>query len=279
MTWPRAFLLGPLVVALSVGAYVSTSPSPPTTTFDRVIVSGTPGLRTTPDGKHERWGAGPLTLTLDASLDTMAPAAKDAVKAAFGEWASSDASLPALVFDSSTAHGKVAQDGKNLVLFGPITLKGHEHDVATTISYVDAQSGEMLEADTIFNSAYSFGVLATPATSDDDDESTSCASRYDVQNVATHEAGHFFGLGEDTEDSHATMYLRSNPCETHKRALTAVDRTVIVSLYAEPAAAPAAGAAHAKACTVATPGGGTGACWYALGGLAAAFVGLRRRRR
>ncbi len=249
----RRAIMAALVAGIAISAGVATMQSTRNAmrTLTPVVVSGTAGLKTTPSGKHERWASRPLTVTFDASLDKIDPAAKDAVKAAFGEWASSDGSLPQLVFDSSKAHGKVAQDGINLILFGPITIKGHEQDVATTVSYVDTSTGEIVEADTIFNSAFSFTVLGEVATnaSDDQRHAAACASRYDLQNVATHEAGHLFGLGEDVDDAHATMYLRSGVCETHKRALTDADRGVIASLYGEPSPGAPVASAQAKGCS------------------------------
>lgn len=255
---PRWAIVGALVVGLGFLGYAAALPRAPNAprTLTPIVMSGTAGLKTTAGGAHERWGSRPVTLTFDASLDDISPNAKEAVKAAFGEWVSSDGSLPPLGFDSSKARGKLAQDGKNLILFGPITIKGHEHDVAVTVSYIDATSGEIVEADTIFNSSYAFGVLDQAAMNsrggegnDDGNRARACEGKYDLQNVATHEAGHFFGLGEDVEDAKATMYLRSSTCETHKRVLTDPDRTVMASLYAEPSPAPVIAPASAKGCS------------------------------
>jgi hypothetical protein len=56
---------------------------------------------------------------------------------------------------------------------------------------------------------------------------------YDVENVLSHEVGHFFGLGEEMADTAATMYLCTNRCETHKRELTIVDQAAVAWLYAK----------------------------------------------
>ena len=56
--------------------------------------------------------------------------------------------------------------------------------------------------------------------------------KYDVQDVATHEFGHFYGLGEDMTDTTTTMFITSKPCQTHKRTLTESDVTSMSGLYA-----------------------------------------------
>jgi hypothetical protein len=223
-------------LAVAAGAYIVHAASHPThRSVVPVVVSGTARIRETPTGAQERWGNASVTLTLDGSLGALEPAAKDAVRSAFGAWVASGIALPPLTFDSSAERRGAVKDGVNVVLYGPITQPGHEHDLAVTIGYEDTATGEILEADTIFNSAYRFATLAGPsAESPREDSPEGCDDRYDLQNVATHEAGHFFGLGEDTEDARATMYFRSLPCQTHKRVLTDSDRAVMKALYAEP---------------------------------------------
>jgi len=57
----------------------------------------------------------------------------------------------------------------------------------------------------------------------------------------TLELGHFFGLGEDFDDTRATMFIKTRPGEIHKRALTTVDSGVISTLYAAAPASSQAG--------------------------------------
>jgi hypothetical protein len=182
----------------------------------------------TDHGMNERWGAGSLTVVLDGSLDDMDPAAKDAVTAAFATWGTSGASVNAVVVNRSTDRVAAAQDGVNRISFGSIDIPGHENDVAATISYADDATGEIIEADTIFNSKYAFQVMPEQAS-----DVAECASgKYDVQDVATHEFGHFYGLGEDMSDSTTTMFITSKPCQTHKRTLTESDVASMSGLYA-----------------------------------------------
>ena len=174
-----------------------------------------------------------MTVTVDPTLAQVAPAAKDAIVSAFGAWASSGAALPQLSFDATSTPGGAIRDGVNRLLFGPITAPGHEENLAITLSYVDDSTGEVVEADIIFNSAYDWTTLDPTAAASDDSGPGGCHHRYDLQNVATHEAGHFFGLGEDYDDEATTMYVSSQLCQTSKRTLSPSDVSVVSGLYAQ----------------------------------------------
>jgi len=195
------------------------------------LVSGRAGVRKTPSGAEERWSQASLTVTVDPTLASATPGARDAIANAFGAWLSCGASVPQLSFDSSTTPGQAVQDGVNRLLLGPITTPGEEDALAITMSYADEESGAIVEADTIFNSAYAWGDIAASASAAGDD-GASCSGRYDLQNVATHEAGHFFGLGEDYQDESTTMYVSSRRCQISKRTLTPSDVSVMTTLYA-----------------------------------------------
>lgn len=185
--------------------------------------------RTVTSGKAEKWAAGTITVVLDGSLTDVDPHAQDTVTAAFGAWMGGT-NVNQVVVNRTSEHGVAAQDGVNRILVAPITIADHEKDVAITISYADSETGVIVEADTIFNSRYAFAVLDA---SDEADVSRDekCGKKYDIQNVATHEFGHFFGLSEDVSDESATMFIESAPCQTHKRELTSSDVASMSSLY------------------------------------------------
>jgi MYXO-CTERM domain-containing protein len=238
---PKAAKRLKLVGVLFFGAVMaSVAVIAPTQTQPRMnVVSGQARTKTTSTGASEKWPANkPVTIVLDGSLDELGPNARTAVRNAFGTWVASGVGVPALTIDNQKASGHAARDGVNRILVGPINLAGHEKDVAATIAYADERTGAIVEVDMIFNSKYAFAVVGADGTSDDtksgsDDSTTTsqCKKDYDLQNIATHEAGHFFGLGEDMDDDQATMYFRSATCEITKRELTAPDREAMATLY------------------------------------------------
>ncbi|HET7544307.1 MAG TPA: matrixin family metalloprotease [Polyangiaceae bacterium] len=251
------------------------------------VISGNPALKQTSDGEHVRWHAPKSKIYFDASLDAAGPHAREAIQLGFGTWLDSGAKLPSLDFDSThgARFGRVP-NGKSEIMYGPITLAGHENDLALTVTFSDPKTGEVVESDMIFNDRHPFGILSSgePGTRPGADaEGGGCGQRYDLQSVATHEAGHFFGLGEDFEEKPATMYYTTGRCETNKRALGSSDAKTMNALYL---AAPTQAAADdadpdlVKGCGGARIGqgqtGGTAPLLSMLGLLG--FVAYRRRR-
>jgi hypothetical protein len=181
-------------------------------------------------------------------------------------WPTHDGTMPTLAFD--TAHGtKVTTipDGVNTVVAAPITIAGHEKDLALTIAFAREDDGEIVEADVVINTAWSWAVLDDEGKSTSSDRMTptltteslgnvaSCASpaptsslcggRFDLQAILTHEAGHFFGLTENYATSTSTMFFCSNPCEVHKRTPLDIDRASLAKVYPNPIPAAPTGAA------------------------------------
>jgi Matrixin len=270
--WHLALACGLACSAVAVAAVAWTTHSHARVRSVQSYVSGRAGLRKTSSGADERWGPAALTITIDPTLAHATPAAKDAIMTAFGAWAASGASLPQLSFDATSTPGGAAQDGVNRLLVGPITVPGQEKDLAITISYADTDTGEIVEADTIFNDAYDWTSIGSP---DKGDGKGGCNNRYDLQNVATHEAGHFFGLGEDYDDQATTMYVSSLRCQTSKRALSKSDVSVVSGLYAQAAAnSPQSAACGARIAGGKDTGGGALAAMGVV-----AFALARRHRR
>jgi MYXO-CTERM domain-containing protein len=253
------------------------------------IVSGNPTLKKGSDGDSVRWHSLRSKIYFDASLDNAGKHAREAVQLGFGTWIGSGAKLPSLDFDSTSGakFGQVA-NGKSEVMYGPITLAGHENDLALTVTFSDPRTGEVVESDMIFNSKHPFGILPyapmSTAQSANIGNSSGCDQKYDLQSVATHEAGHFFGLGEDFDSKTATMYYTTGRCETNKRVLQGTDETTMDALYlvgnSQASGNDADSESAAKGCGGARIGQGQtngSVPMLSLLGLIG-FVGWRRRR-
>ena len=219
--------------------------------------------RETETGLAEKWPSPSVAVVLDPSLDDLGPHARDAVRAAVSTWDLDVPGLPSVVFQDGTSRVGAARDGVSVVSAGPITTPGHEKDLALTTTYAADATGDILEADIVLNTLYAWD-SATPAAS--------CDEVFDVGAVATHEAGHFFGLGEDWSDTAATMYVITEPCDAHKRVLTSPDSDALGVLYATPASMTAS-------CDAAPAPLGRSALTLFAAGFALALGARRMRRR
>ena len=246
----RAIAVSLLLAGAGAITLTESESKPPT------IVSGRASPKRSDTGASVRWWKNKVKITLDASVNDIGEGAEDAVRGAFGTWLAGGERLPRLNFDSSSKRQAVTlkPDGENRVYFAPITVPGHENDLAITLAYTRNDTGEVTEADLVLNTKHAFGVLQAPPESptkdrdrDEDDDgkhgrssaalssgstAQNCKATYDVQSVLTHEVGHFFGLGEDTTDSGATMYFSTTPCDVGKRDLSSGDSGEMSSLYA-----------------------------------------------
>lgn len=222
-----------------------------------------PAVKTTESGNPTRWHDEEVVITLDPSLEELGPYALDAVRAAYGAWLATDAELPNARFVLAKNRArKPKRDGQNRVIAAPIDIPGHENDLAVTVSQVSS-SGAILEADVVINTRHAF-------YGQDD----ACVHAYDLASVVTHEAGHFYGLGEDREDREATMYFETGRCETKKRSLSEPDVDTLAVLYeggigGEPL--PGVG------CSTAGPTPTSASFLAVVTALAAALVARRRR--
>ncbi|HEY6725897.1 MAG TPA: matrixin family metalloprotease [Polyangiaceae bacterium] len=229
----------------------------------------------------QRWMVPDVQVVIDESVHAITPEAEQAIVQAFGAWLSASPNLPELNIE----HGRglkprLDPDGVNAVVYAPIEFPGHEDDLAITIGFSDEETGEITEADIIINSRHAYSHLnspipGAPSTScDGTSQASVCDYRYDLQNVMTHEVGHFYGLGEDREDRTATMYSCTSACETHKRDVSDGDRQTMGRLYKDalPKQYPAVNCDAARV----APRGPT---WGWAGALALGLVAFARRRR
>lgn len=91
--------------------------------------------------------------------------------------------------------------------------------LGATFVWYDRDTGEVVEVDTVFNKRYPWAVFANSP------ECQSTPHAYDLQNIATHEFGHWAGLDDLYDDTakDLTMYGFSAGGEIKKRTLGSGD--------------------------------------------------------
>jgi hypothetical protein len=210
--------------------------------------TGTPTLKPADNGDYVRWRSDAIDVVVDKSFSDLG--GEDLFGSALDAWRASGAALPSV----STLPGgdrKVGYDpngpNENVVVFAPNGASMAHGALAVTVLTYDNSTGRIVDADLLVNGGGRFFKRFESDESSPDDNAVSIesgagsdngsgtASLFDLQSVVTHELGHFFGLGEDYDDTKATMYIATKPGEIHKRVLTASDSDIVTALYASPA--------------------------------------------
>jgi predicted Zn-dependent protease len=175
------------------------------------------------------WQQDTVVVYVDPSLAWLGPSAFDAVRGAAEAWQSAEPNLPTLeVRPLQHVDRDVEQaQGYNVVRFEPEGAPEAKGALAITTATAESPSRAMVDAYIVLNGEHRFAIL-------DFSESPGRSAAYDLQNVLTHEFGHFLGLGENYTDPSATMYAESERGETKKRDLAASDRDAIADLYPTP---------------------------------------------
>jgi hypothetical protein len=131
-----------------------------------------------------RWGQLPIRyFVTDAGVPGVtASQFRDAVGRAFQTWHAVPSAVVDFSFVGFTGGEPGDQDNANTLGFA--NRPDLERTLAATSYLVDTRTGEMLESDIFFNSSFSWSVADAGER-----------GKYDVQSIATHEIGHFIGLG------------------------------------------------------------------------------------
>ncbi len=215
-----------------------------------------------------RWQQGTVTVSVEDSVDLLGDPAYEAVIAAATEWQESPGLLPTVVVTRGPEDPigyRRSGKNRNTVRFSPDGDPLANGALAITVITFDAQAKQILDADIVLNGEHDFDFF--------EGEQTEPGSRYDLQNVLTHEFGHFFGLGEEFKDEEATMYAFSQPGEVGKRDLEPLDEVNISDLYDAPFIPE-----ESSGCGGATIAGYDGEAWsWAAFGLALLGLVVRRR--
>ncbi len=199
------------------------------------------------DGKPARWDKDHISYVLDQrgsknfknGCDTKGPCVseREAIEISFQSW--SQASGVQVDFEEETSKiiTKTGYNKENSITW---VEKGWTSQsftpptgaLAVTISSYKTSNNEILDSDIFFNGEYfKWGVIDT--------QEEEVSDVVDIQNIATHEIGHFIGLDHSSEDIYepesklylATMFFASGPGETFRRILKKDDLDAARNLY------------------------------------------------
>jgi len=242
-----------ILLGLSLAGALSLINHQSQTPVEQISGADTAEQVPTSDPPHQRWEQSEITVLFDSSLGQLGPEIEQMVRDSFLTWEGTGAAVPHITFErTSGAVASLRPDGKSAVMVAPIEFEGHESDLAITIGFSNPNTGEVSEADIVINSKHVFsavqhqeaiqsGKLTSSESNPEDQESCTgsldaraCGDSYDLSNVLTHEVGHFYGLGENYDDTRATMFSCTSACEIHKRDLETVDADALIELYAAP---------------------------------------------
>ena len=131
-----------------------------------------------------KWGALPVRYFINdrGGPGVSANAFADAVGRAFGTWEAVPSAAIRYQFGGFTASMPGEDDGRTTLGF--LAAPELERVLASTSLLFDEGTGELLEADIFFNSAFAWSTSAAGET-----------GRFDVETIALHEIGHLNGLG------------------------------------------------------------------------------------
>ena len=170
------------------------------------------------------------------------------VNASFGTWQGVGAATISFQYLGLTNVKEPALDGENSILMGR-EVSGNDV-VGQSYIFYSTLDGHILDVDIVLNSSYPWSTEGQPR-------------KFDVQNAATHEIGHFCGLDDlyaDT-DREKTMYGYMDFGETKKRTLDADDMAGLAIIYPAQTASEDSGGGSGGCGTISGhntgPGGGS----------------------
>jgi hypothetical protein len=149
-----------------------------------------------------------------------------AITDSFEVWEQQTAGKVNFVEGASTTLTRYKRDGVNLVAWGSVSSASA---IAVTYTWYNSSTGEAVEQDVIMNSKLPW--KQTYASNPD----AVCGdlNAYDVQNILTHEVGHWVGLDDlyNSVDQDLTMYGYGDKGELKKDTLARGDTLGMDAIY------------------------------------------------
>lgn len=156
------------------------------------------------------------TSTIPGGLGTSA--VTNAMQAGFSAW--SGGSVPSITVATDGTSTRYKANHTYELMFG----KTGGSTIAVT--YTWRWSDGSIESDTVFNSRLPWFVAGSEG-----DGCVETQAKYDVQNIATHEFGHTYGLDHASSDRFETMYPYGYTGETLKRSPENGDLAGMSAIY------------------------------------------------
>ena len=210
-------------------------------------------VKKTSRGELVHWEERTVKYTIDPSVDRAVARASEATVASMDSWSGTVGApdLEVAPLDEASPK-KPGFDEKNGVFFMPNGYGPAGRALAITVLTYDNASGKILDADIIFNGAYSFEVLQEPGDSDitknevptaahlantdtiahdEEHAAHSQKSIYDLHHVVAHELGHSLGMNDEMGRKDALMYRYSVPNDASLRQPASDDIAGLAELY------------------------------------------------
>ena len=141
------------------------------------------GVRVASGDVTLKWKGTVRYFVSDTGVAGVSPAAfQSTVARAFSTWEAVPTASIAYQFGGLTAARPGADDGRSTLGF--LAVPELDRVLASTSFLIDMSTGELLESDIFFNSAFPWSVAPAGET-----------GRYDLESIAVHEIGHLSGLG------------------------------------------------------------------------------------
>ena len=146
----------------------------------------------------------------------------EAIKKGFEEWTNNDKAKK-FFYDGQTLIGSAKYDGTNTIAWKRINSSA----IAITYTWYRTDTNTVVETDTLFNNNLPWTVQQY-----EDDGCYPDVLAYDVQNIATHEFGHWVGLNDlySEYDEALTMYGYGSFGEVKKDTLGTGDKEGLSSV-------------------------------------------------